>query len=133
MPPLRQKYGLSEHGAALLKWIVGLRPEDYLATLTPVVEDHLKLDIGIKTDWPEENIPAYLAMLVEEINEKTEFGLLLQPWRKHGDLETRIRVKKKPSEMDSVLRAIQFNGLSRNKVLDSGRIKEAIDALLCNE
>jgi len=42
-----------------------------------VVEDHLELDIGIKTDWPEENIPAYLAMLVEEINERTEFDLLL--------------------------------------------------------
>src|ERR1041385_3492818 len=30
MPPLRQRYGLSEPGAALLEWIVGLRPEEYL-------------------------------------------------------------------------------------------------------
>ena len=37
--------------AALLEWIVGLRPEEYLGRLTPVVEDHLELDIGIKTDW----------------------------------------------------------------------------------
>ena len=62
--------------------------------------------IGIETDWPEENIPAYLAMLVDEINEKTDYDLLLQPWQQHGNAETRIRVKHKPSEMDSLVRAI---------------------------
>jgi len=132
MPPLRQRYGLSEHGAALLEWIVGLRPEEYLGRLTPVVEDHLELDIGIETDWPEENIPAYLAMLVEEINEKTEFDLLLQPWQQHGNAETRIRVKHKRSEMDSLVRAIQLFGLSRNKTLDAERVKATVDALISN-
>jgi hypothetical protein len=34
--------------------------------------------------------------------------------------------------MDSLVRAIQFYGLSQNKVLDAGRIKAAVDALLCN-
>ena len=48
--PLRQKYNLSEHSAALLEWIVGLRPEEYLGTFTPVVEDHLDLDMGIETE-----------------------------------------------------------------------------------
>ncbi|PYV63621.1 MAG: hypothetical protein DMG97_37180 [Acidobacteria bacterium] len=119
MPPLRQRYGLSEHGAALLEWIVGLRPEEYLGRLTPVVEDHIELDIGVEMDWPEENIPAYLA-----------FDLLLQSWQQHGNAETRIRVKHKPSEMDSLVRAIQLFGLSRNKMLDAEPIKAAVDALL---
>jgi len=121
---------LSQDGAALLEWIVGLRPEEYLGRLTPVVEDHIELDIGVEMDWPEENIPAYLAMLVEEINEKTEFDLLLQSWQQHGNAETRIRVKHKPSEMDSLVRAIQLFGLSRNKMLDAEPIKAAVDALL---
>jgi hypothetical protein len=31
--------------------------------------------------WPEENIAAYIELLIEEINEKTEFDLRAQPWR----------------------------------------------------
>jgi len=71
-------------------------------------------------------------MLVEEINEKTGYDLLLQPWQQHGNSETRIRVKHKPSEMDNLVRAIQLFGLSRNKALDADRIKAAVDALISN-
>ena len=88
--------------------------------------------IGIETDWPEENTPAYLAMLVDEINEKTDYDLLLQPWQQHGNAETRIRVKHKPSEMDSLVRAIQLLGLSRNKALDADRVKAAVETLISN-
>src|ERR1039457_6134132 len=42
--PLRQKYRLSDHAAALLEWITELRPEECLGAFTPEVEDHLELD-----------------------------------------------------------------------------------------
>ena len=71
-------------------------------------------------------------MVVDEINEKTDYDLLLQPWQQHGNAETRIRVKHKPSEMDSLVRAIQLLGLSRNKALDADRVKAAVETLISN-
>ena len=128
--PLRRKFSLSDHAAALLQWIVELRPEEYVGTLTPEVEDLLKLDIGIKLDWPDENILAYLAMLVDEINDNADFDLRLQPWHHYSQVSTRIRVKKKPTEMDRVVYTIQMLGLSQNKLLDADRIKSTLVALL---
>ena len=50
--------------------------------------------IGFLTEWPKDNIPALLQMLVDEINEKTAYSLSQQPWRATRELQTRIRVAK---------------------------------------
>jgi hypothetical protein len=44
-----------------------------------VVEDALEKKIGIKCPWDSANLPAYLAELLNELNERTpyEFTLLM--------------------------------------------------------
>jgi hypothetical protein len=124
--PVKEKYGLGSESAALLQWIVGLGSSDFLGTYTPVVEDHLELDIGLKVPWHEENVPAYLAMLLDEINSRTDFDLRLQPWCDRGRQKTRIRVARRTMDFDRVVREVQLLGLSRNKLLDSARVKAAL-------
>ncbi|HKQ37956.1 MAG TPA: hypothetical protein VJ063_07745 [Verrucomicrobiae bacterium] len=128
--PIEQKYGLSKDAAALLRWIIGLRPEEYVGPFTPPVEDNLKVNIGIETKWDEKNLPAYISILAEEINDKTEFDLRLQPWHNYSSSLTRVRVKQKATEMDTVVRSVQLLALSQRKVLDAERVSAAIGALL---
>ena len=78
-----ENYGLSDDAAALFQWISDLRPDQYLGNLTPIVEECLERDIGLKPSWPEKNIAAYFEMLVEEINEKTDFDLRVQPRQRY--------------------------------------------------
>jgi hypothetical protein len=46
-PTLEARYGISRDAAKVLAWIEGLREKDYLAKLTPIVEDELRKKIGI--------------------------------------------------------------------------------------
>jgi hypothetical protein len=69
-------------------------------------------------------------MLVDEINDKTDFDLRQQPWHEYSKITTRIRVKRKTAEMEKVVRVVQVLGLSRNKVLDADRVKTALDSLM---
>lgn len=128
--PLDKKYGLSRDSAALLKWVIELRADQCLRTLTPSVEDHIQLDIGLDANWPEENLAAYLELLVEEINEKTEFDLRIQTWHHYGKAETRIRVKMKRLELESVVQTVQLYCLKNNRVLSRDQVEQAIKALL---
>jgi hypothetical protein len=128
--PLEQKYELTAHSMALLRWIVELRGEEYLQGMTPVVENCLQQDIGIEGNWNEENWGSYLQVLVEEINEGTEFRLRTVPWHDRGKWHTRILVKKKRIDLDDLVRAVQAYCLNRGKALNLGTVKTAIGALV---
>jgi len=129
-PSLEQKYGLSKDTSALLKWILSLHPSDYLGNLTPTVEDNAKLKIGFETKWPEENMPALVQMLLDEINEKTEFRLKIQMWKDYSTHKTRISVNRSIPEIDRVVRQIQLLGLSESRLLKTEVIKETLHSLL---
>ncbi len=128
--PLEQKYSLSADSLALLRWIQDLRGDECLQGMTPPVEEHLIRDVGIKVEWGEENVRAYLEVLAEEINEKTEFNLRTVPWRHRGRVFTRILVKMKRTEFDELVRAIQIFGLGQNQLLDCEAVRIAIRGLL---
>lgn len=127
--PLQKKYNLSPESSALLKWIQELRQDEFLNGLTPPIEEHLKVDIGIKTDWPKENLPALIGLLVEEINEKTEYELRTLPWKYFNEHHTRILVKRKLLELEKLVQLIQIYGLSRNQVLESAIVKDRLKEL----
>jgi hypothetical protein len=128
--PLEKKYNLSPHGRALLQWILDLRSREYLAGMTPPVEPNLKEGMGIKIDWEGKNVRTYLELLVEEINDNTEFNLRTIPWHRYADEQTRILVKKKSSEIERIVRAVQHLALTENRVLDSERVMGAIQAII---
>jgi hypothetical protein len=128
--PLERRYSLSPHGLALLRWIVYLHSNEYLLGMTPPLEDNLKGNIGIETELGESNVRVYIELLVEEINEKTDFVLRTVGWQYYSSEETRILVKKKEALLEGVVRAVQFLGLSRNRFLGADKVREAIRRLV---
>jgi hypothetical protein len=128
--PLDKKYRLSRDALALLKWILELRTEECSHQMTPPVEDILEKDIGIEAEYVEENTRALIEVLIEEINEQTDFRLRAVPWRKLGDVGTRILVKKKEVSLDRVVRAIQAFGLTQNRLLSSDKVKTTVNGLI---
>jgi len=128
--PLEKRYNLSADARALLQWILELRKDEFLLQMTPAVEEHLDTEIGIQAQRDEENTKAYLELLVEEINQRTEFRLRTIAWHKYGGSATRILFQTKETDLDSVVRAVQILGLKHNKLLDVSRVKTAIDGLL---
>ncbi len=129
-PGLDEQYGISTDAAKLLSWIKALPADQYTGPWTPVVEDARDRLIGISSPWSEANFPAYLQMLTDEINERTDYHLTLQPWQHHSQPKTRIRVAKKRSELDEVVRHVQWLGLRRNVAISDRDVRDGIEALI---
>jgi hypothetical protein len=98
--------------------------------MTPPVEDLLEKDIGIEADWDEDNCRALVEVLIEEINEQSDFRLRAIPWRESGQVHTRILVKKKDTDWDNIVHAVQVFGLTQNKTLSGDKVRAAIDGLM---
>jgi hypothetical protein len=128
--PLEKRYTLSGDSRALLKWILDLRSGEYLLGMTPPVEDHLERDIGLRTEVEEENVRGCVELLLEEINEQTEFNLRTIGWHHYSKEQTRILVRKKLAGLDDIVRAVQVWGLGQDRLLDRGSIRAALDGLV---
>ena len=97
---------------------------------TPVVEDALKKEFGIKCPWDDRNFSSYIQLLIDEINDKTHYDLKLQPWKDYSGWKTRIRVRKKESKESKIIQQIQLYGLQMGKFLEEHRVKELLTQLL---
>jgi len=60
--------------------------------------------IGISCAWSEENLAAFLQMLIDEINQHTGYDLALQPWHQHGRVKSRNRIARKRSGIEDVVK-----------------------------
>ena len=131
LPPITKQYGISAEAAALVKWFTTLREKEWLGSLTPPVEEHLKHRIGISTDWHGENLGTYLSMLVEEISEKTEWKVTVHFWAGgwHG-ARHRLLVKHKPTSFEEVVQHIQMLAIRRGKLLARETVEAAVRAVL---
>ena len=78
----------------------------------------------------KQNLRAYLELLVDEINDATEFDLRTIAWDNYNELATRILVKKKRADLDGAIRAVQNFGLRNNKLLEAGKVRVVIEDLL---
>ena len=96
----------------------------------PELEDNAELKIGFEAEWLEENMPAFVQMLLDEINEKTEFWLKIRMWKNYSTRKTRVSVKRKIPEIDQIIRQIQLLGIAENKLLKADVIKETLQGLL---
>jgi ankyrin repeat protein len=101
-----QHFGLSHDAARLLEWIESRDKKEMLGSWTPVVEPAVTREIGLLSEWPEENLAALFQMLVDEINDKTIYQLGLQPWKEQGQIRTRIKVAKRASKHESMAQTI---------------------------
>lgn len=128
--PLEKRYALSADSRALLRWIEELGPQEFLLSLTPPVESVMKTEIGIAMGWGEDNLRAYIEVLLEEINERTDFRLRTVDWKHYGSTVTRILVKRKEDDLQTVTRSIQMLGLKQNRLVDGAKVAAAISALI---
>jgi hypothetical protein len=131
--PLGKKYRLSPPALALLRWIGDLHESEFLLGMTPTVEPRLKSEIGIETKVDERNLRVYLDLLVDEINEHTEFMMRTIPWHSSNRFDTRILVKKKPIEISEIAKTVRLLALQRNRVVDLSEIRKAIENLIANK
>lgn len=76
-PTLEARYGLLPDAARLLEWLERLDPKRLQGAWTPPVEDCNTREIGLQQTGGEENLPFYLQILVDEINEKTPYRVTL--------------------------------------------------------
>jgi hypothetical protein len=95
-----------------------------------VVEEARERWIRISCPWSKENFPAYLQMLLDEINESSDYQLTLQPWHQHGRLKSRIRVERKRSSVEEVVNQIQSLALGRGVLLNAQLASDAIKELV---
>lgn len=129
-PTLEEQYGISEAAARLLGWIQRLPAAQMTGTWTPVVEEANERWIGLSCPWSEENFSAYLQMLLDEINERTEYDLALQPWLHYGRMRSRIRVKTKRFEVEDLVRQIQWLALQRGSLLEAPEVRDLLEQVL---
>jgi len=129
-PGLDVQYGISVEAAKLLSWIKGLPANQFTGPWTPIVEDARERWIGISCPWSEENFPAYLQLLIEEINDRTDYNLTLQPWSQHGQRKSRIKVGRKSSELDEVIKHVQRWALDKGSVVATEQIRLQLEGLL---
>ena len=104
-PTYEQRFGLGYDAARLLEWIESRRSDEMLGNWTPVVEPRIESEIGFTHEWPEDNIAAFIQMLVDEINAKTDYNLSLQPWNEQGRVHTRIKVVRQEATPPPDLKA----------------------------
>lgn len=128
--PLDKRYTLTAESRALLRWILDLRADEYLLGMTPAVEDHLVRDIGLQTRLGEENVRPYVELLLEEINERTDFNLRTVGWLYYAKEQTRILVRKKRAGLEDIVHAVQVWGLAQNRLLDADAVRRAIGRLV---
>ncbi len=129
-PSLKQLYQLSDEAANLLSWITDLDEAEMEYGLSPVVNDELGREIGIKSPWESDNLPAYLQILVEEISDKTPWELRLQPWKHHSSWHSRIRIRKSNDLESSLIRQIQLYALEHGKAVPGDAVREKLAMLL---
>jgi hypothetical protein len=129
-PGLAQRFGISADAAKLLTWIEGLPADRFTGPWTPVVEEARDRWIGISCPWGEENFPAYLQMLTDEINQHTAYDLAVQPWHQHGKLKSRVRVGRKRTRIEDVVKHVQWLAFDQGVVLDARAAQNSIEELL---
>jgi hypothetical protein len=101
-----------------------------LGKWTPTVEDELEKKIGIKCPWDSANLPAYLAELLSELNDRTPYELTLQPWKCYSEYKHRIRVCQKKSDEAVLIQQIQLLALKQGKTVSADRIRGWLSQLL---
>jgi len=129
-PGLQERLGISTDAAKLLRWVERLPVDKLVGRLTPVVEEDCEKRIGIKCPWDSKNFPTYIQLLIEEINEKTDYDLKALPWHNYAYVYTRLLVGRKKTDLDDILRRLQWLGLQNGVPLDIATAETVLIGLI---
>lgn len=70
-------------------------------------------------------VALYLQILADEINEKTPHRVTVFSWREYSRPKTRLKLAKKTSDLDSVVRQIQWLGLQHGHLRGASASRNA--------
>jgi hypothetical protein len=56
--------------------------------------------------------------------------LRVQPWQEYGRVSTRLGLKTKAADIDTIVRTIQLLILSRGKVAEAAKVRATLETLL---
>jgi hypothetical protein len=129
-PSLESRYGLTAEAARLLGWIRELPPDRLEKGWTPSVEDCDDKEIGLELPGGDEAFPFHLQVLIDEISERTAYRITSFASREYSGRKTRLKLTEKPSDLDAIVRQIQWLALQRNKLLNAERAKAAVETLI---
>jgi len=129
-PGMEERLGISSDAAKLLRWLERLPGDKLVGRLTPVIEEDCEKQIGIKCPWDSKNFPTYIQVLIDEINEKSDYDLRTQPWYRYADVQTRIRIARKKTDLQDVVRCLQWLGLQNGVFLDIASTEATLISLI---
>jgi hypothetical protein len=118
--------------AKLLLWVESLPTDKLTGPWTPVIEEANDQWIGISCPWSKESFPAYVQMLIDEINQQAGYDLSLQPWHQQGTIKSSIRVARKRCGIENVVKQVQLLALERGGLLSTVTSRNAIENLIAS-
>jgi len=129
-PTLEQRYGISADAARLLDWLQHLPVKRLQSGWSPNVEDSNSREIGLQPIGGSDSFPFYLRILSDEINERTPFVLTAFSCSEYSRQKTRLKLTPKPSDLEAVVRQIQWLGLKQGRMLDGTVVQGQVSKLL---
>ena len=75
-------------------------------------------------------IAFYLRTLLDEINERTPFVITSYSYTEYTSAKTKLKLASKPSDLDLVVRQLQWLGLQQGKLVAREAAVQAITAFL---
>lgn len=131
-PALELRYGISADAARLLDWLQHLSAKRLQGGWSPNVEDCNSREIGLEPIGSSGDFPFYLRILSDEINERTPFVLAAFSLSEYSRQKTRLKLSAKPSDLDAVVRQIQWLGLKQGRMLDAAEVLGLVGSLVAS-
>lgn len=114
---LETRFGISTDAARLLGWLQQLASPRLTSGWSPNVEEFNEREIGFKPVTRREDFAFYLRTLLDEINERTPFTVTSYSYAEYSSTKTRLKLASKPSDLDLVVRQLQWLGLQQGKLV----------------
>ncbi len=128
--PLEQRYGLSGDAARVLRWLQGLPPRRLFHGLSPTVEDHIEVEIGLDDSKWEGNHATMLGLLAEEISEKTPYRVRTVHWQWYAHPRTRLRISPRLNLTEELAERLRIHAASQGKSVTLERARDLLQSLL---
>ncbi|MEO7800316.1 MAG: ankyrin repeat domain-containing protein [Opitutaceae bacterium] len=129
-PGLEARFGISAQAAALLEWLIALPADRLESGWSPSIESCNGREIGLKHPGGEENLQFHLQILLDEINESTPYRVRSFSWKEYNSNRTRLKLTAKPSDVDAIVRQIQWHAFQTNRMVDDATVRTALRTLL---
>jgi hypothetical protein len=125
--PLESRFGISADAARLLGWLQQLASRRLTSGWSPNVEESNEREIGLKPVMRSEDFAFHLRTLLDE---RMPFIITSYSYTEYTNAKTMLKLASKPSDLDLVVRQLQWLGLQQGKLVAREAAVHAITAFL---